>query len=493
MSIQYNKRNVLKKELFIDNDFVEEIKGIKRMFHNPEKCAGNPVIPYDKPWEHKAAFVDTGLVLYDKEEKIFRAWYQGGKCLGKDDHSTMCYATSKDGIHWKKPSLGIIEFEGSKENNILLYEDIMMHDPSVIFDPEDTDVEKRYKVIWWGGRKGKNSREPDILGHCVAFSGDGIHWQPHPDNPVWVGDAEIANLFGLEHKEGKFIAFCSMDGYGMRVIGRTESNDFVNWQSPRLFLKSDDQDPPGTELTGLSAVDYYGSYIGMLYVIRRYPVPTRERWNQIIDWGVRNHTFHPSIAMNTGRAGKWTIHTELIFSRDGNTWQHINRKPFVPFGSEGSWDECLSLIARPLIVDNQIMFYYTGQGREENLPDERSKPTKDWPTVTGLATIRLDGFVSLDTGEQEGSVVTKPFKWDGTNIAVNADANSGYIKAEVCTRAGKPISGYTQEESRALTEDNLCQNLSWKNRADMSELKGREIKLRLLLWKCSLFSITWLR
>ena len=492
MSVQGNKENVVKKELFIDDGFIEEMKGVKRVFHSPQKCTENPVIPCDKPWENGAAFVDTGLVMYDEKEKIFRAWYQGGSCLGKDDHSTMCYAISKDGIHWEKPNLGIVKFEGSKENNILLYEDIMMHDPSVILDPRDPDAQKRYKAIWWGGRKAKGSEKEDILGHCVAFSADGIRWQPHRDNPVWVGDAEVANLFGLEHKAGKFIASCSMDGHGMRVVARTESNDFINWQSPQLLFKSGEEDPPGTELGGLSAVDYYGNYIGMLWAVRRYPVPTRKRWNEIVDWGVKNHTFHSSIALNTGKAGKWTIHTQLVFSRDGNTWQRVNRKAFMPLGAEGSWDECLQLIARPLITSDEIMFYYTGQGREENLSNERPKPIRDWPQATGLATIRLDGFVSLDAIE-EGVVVTKPFKWDGTNMAVNADASSGYIKAEVCTPQDKPISGYRQEESRSLTEDGLGQNLSWKNKIDMSELKDRQIKLRLLLQKSSLFSISWLR
>jgi hypothetical protein len=32
----------------------------------------------------------------------------------------VCYATSKDGIHWEKPELGLIGFEGSKENSTVI-------------------------------------------------------------------------------------------------------------------------------------------------------------------------------------------------------------------------------------------------------------------------------------------------------------------------------------------------------------------------------------
>src|SRR5262245_27056308 len=31
----------------------------------------------------------------------------------------LCYATSKDGITWEKPDLGLVEFGGSKKNNII--------------------------------------------------------------------------------------------------------------------------------------------------------------------------------------------------------------------------------------------------------------------------------------------------------------------------------------------------------------------------------------
>ncbi len=275
------KAPATRKWLFLDDHFVEEMSGLARSFCEPVKCPDNPVIRVDRPWERDAAFVDTGLVIYDEDEDLFKAWYQGGEGYGPDDKSNMCYATSTDGIKWDKPSLGVVEFEGSKENNMSLMPTCMMHDPAVIIDYKDDDPQRRFKLTWWGGRKDESQKDGWLLGHCVAFSPDGIHWTEHPDNPVWVGDPEGATPIGSERREGKLVVYVTPDGYGMRVVARAESDDFVSWDlPPKLVFQSDDQDPPGTEMSGMAAVDYYGTYVGMLWVIRNLPSFTREGWRE---------------------------------------------------------------------------------------------------------------------------------------------------------------------------------------------------------------------
>lgn len=140
------------KHLFIDDRFVAETSGLTRRFHEARKCDRNPVIRADRPWEKDAAFIDSAMVVYDEAAGRFRAWYQGGACYGPDDGSNMCYATSADGIGWHKPSLGVVDFEGSADNNIVLAATCMMHDPAPIIDPADPDPLRRYKAVWWGGR-----------------------------------------------------------------------------------------------------------------------------------------------------------------------------------------------------------------------------------------------------------------------------------------------------------------------------------------------------
>ena len=355
------------KHLFIDDRFVAEASGLTRRFHQARKCDRNPIIRADRPWEKDAAFIDSAMVVYDETAGRFLAWYQGGACYGPDDGSNMCYATSPDGIDWHKPSLGVVEFEGSTDNNIVLAATCMMHDPAPIIDPADPDPKRRYKAVWWGGRRDASQEGGWLLGHCVGFSADGIRWQEHPDNPVWVGDAEVAVPFGLERTAGRLVMYSSADGYGMRVTARSESDDFVRWDLPPApVFEPDDDDPPGTEAAGLAATDYEGTHIGMLWVARNLPEPGREEWRRIIDRNRRQGFFGPPIEMNNVRCRE--MHTELVASRDGVRWDRIHREPLIPLGPEGSWDETLLLAARPLVHGDEIYLYYTGYGRATPTP-----------------------------------------------------------------------------------------------------------------------------
>src|ERR1051325_4494898 len=78
------------------------------------KHPGKPVLPIGKagdPDEKRAYFF--GTVLHVDGE--YRMWYSG-----HDGHKRqVCYATSKDGIAWEKPKLGLVEYQGGKQNNLV--------------------------------------------------------------------------------------------------------------------------------------------------------------------------------------------------------------------------------------------------------------------------------------------------------------------------------------------------------------------------------------
>jgi len=484
------KDRLVAKMLFLDDRFIEEMSGLTRRFHQPVKCARNPVIRADRSWEGQAAFVDTGLVIYDQRERLFKAWYQGGACYGPDDGSNMCYATSSDGIQWDKPSLGQVEFEGSRDNNIVLMARCMMHDPAPVIDRLDGDGRRRFKAVWWGGREDGSQKDGWLLGHCVGFSPDGICWNEHPDNPVWPGDGEVAVPFGLERQTGRFLMYSSADGYGMRVTGRSESDDFVHWDlPPDLVFRSDDLDPPGTEIGGLCGIDYDGVILGMLWVIRNLPPFTAEQWQEIVDRNIRQGFLGPPIALNATRCR--IMHTELAASVDGVGWRRVCRQPFIPYGPQGSWDECIALAARPLVANDRIYIYYTGQGRTVETPDCRKpQPIADWPVETGLATLRLDGFASLDAGAASGAVMTKDFRLGVTALFINVDASGGSVRVEVLDRRGRPIPGFTADQAAPITGDQLRAKVAWASGVDVRGLCGRRVKVRLLLENARLYSIS---
>src|SRR5881409_645050 len=150
------------RQLFIDDAVVAEMHGASRIFHQPRKHPGNPVLSGERPWEGK--MVEVGTVLYDEEERIFKMWYgalemhyempprpfdQYDNLLRASKYRETfrpCYATSKDGIHWDRPELGFVEFEGSKRNNLLAGGGF----GSLFKDAREKNPARRYKLAtYW--------------------------------------------------------------------------------------------------------------------------------------------------------------------------------------------------------------------------------------------------------------------------------------------------------------------------------------------------------
>lgn len=477
------------KMLFIDDRFIAGTN-LERVFMTPEKHPANPVIRADKPWEKDAAFVDSGLVIYDEEDNLFKAWYEGGACYGPDDGSLMCYAYSADGVNWIKPELGLIDFNGSRANNIVLQAQCMMHDPSPIIDPVDPDPSCRFKAVWWGGRKDESQPNGWLLGHCVGFSPDGIHWTEHPDNPVWRSDAEVAVPFRIEHKGGRYLMFCSADGYGKRITAYAESDDFVHWELPPIpVIQGDDDDAPGTEVGGITGIDYYGTYLGFIWGILNLGGITREEWNEIIDRNKKQGYLGYPIELNNTRCR--IMYTELITSLNGKEWQRIHRQHYIPMGGEGEWDETICLAGRPIVVNDKIYIYYTGMGRAKQTPGAPPEKLGQWNVDTGLATLRLDGFACLEAKQDERILVTKPFRHNGTDLLLNLDAPNGSVVVEVVGEDGQPVQGFARKDALMISGDHLRAEAAWAGNAELRNLGGREISLRVYARQARLYSLTF--
>ena len=137
-------------QLFLDDELFDKIQGLERIVNQPVKHHLNPILTYDKPWEGNCV-IAWGSVLYDNDQKIFKIWYEVYKKFptGDDWNTLLCYATSRDGIVWEKPELGLIEFHGSKANNIVFPpKRIYFDSPTVFADPHPTD-QSRYRMIYY--------------------------------------------------------------------------------------------------------------------------------------------------------------------------------------------------------------------------------------------------------------------------------------------------------------------------------------------------------
>ena len=95
-------------QIFVDDDMIAAKEGVMRRSHACKKLPA-PVMRAEASWEHDGddhRIYVYGTVLRDEKTGQFRLWYNRG-------HRTLL-ATSKDGVNWERPSLGVWEFEGSK-------------------------------------------------------------------------------------------------------------------------------------------------------------------------------------------------------------------------------------------------------------------------------------------------------------------------------------------------------------------------------------------
>jgi len=475
------------KQFFIDDFIVEELQGLERVLHEASRHPDNPVLWGEHPWELMGTWI-YGTVLRDEEAGQYRMWYNTN--AGPSEGSLVCYATSEDGIHWHKPELGIVDFRGSKANNIVWatgYWDAYC--PSLIYDPRDPGPNRRYKLYTWDAQpKGKHpwpgfptspvDRAQACAGMWLAVSPDGIHFSPYGEEPLVTEIGDVLPTVYDEQQE-RFVSFTKLhdvregeEPSRRRAVGMSTSPDGLHWSTPRLVLTPDEEDDAQVramggeraEFYGLSGFPYEGIYLGFLWV------------------------FHiAGFEIQPGKGRGWDdgpLDIQLAYSRDGETWHRaFSREPIVPTRPVGNFDHSVgAAVNRPFLTDDEIWVYHSGSNVTHGI---------DFPPgymAIGLAKFRRDGFVSLGCGPVEGTLLTKPFTLEGEALEFNLDAGRGYAKAELSRPDGTPIDGFRAEDCDVMTEDRVRYTVSWKGRSDLSALQGQEVRLRVMLRHANLYA-----
>ena len=460
-----------RKYLFIDDQVIDETVDVTRTLNQPAKYVGNPVMISLYPWEGRVTLYGT---VWRDEDGGFRMWYQGYggmgiPTMGTDQSGfrtkgfdpatllyTIGYATSSDGVFWERPNLGLVEYNDSTDNNLVLLDAAFAN---ITKDDRDLDPDKLYKALFY--ESADFAGTPNIGdGVSVAFSPDGLRWAKYEGNPVISRSSDSHMLLGWDDLHDTYVAYCRPsvhEGNMTRRIGRSVSDDFVDWTDPEDVLVPDEHDPPGLQFYGMPVFKYEDLYLGQLFA---YHTPPEE----------------PQIRF----AG--TIDVQLAVSRDGIAWQRAgDRRPFIPNGPPGSIDAGEVYTARaPVIVGDELWFYYSAGASEHGITG-RSGPIC-------LAKLRLDGFVSVDAGDETGTLVTKPFRCDGGPLSINASARDGLVSVAVLDEAGVQYEGFSRQDCAPFDSDSVRHVVTWREKGSLDELKGRDIRLKFYLRSASLYS-----
>ena len=448
-------------QLFVDDYLIDEKINITRVYHPFTKYEGNPLLIADRPWEGRTSYV-YGTVLPKEQGEGYRMWYQGW--TGKE--YTNLYATSIDGLDWRKPELGIVDFNGSALNNIFLRRTKEDHLPQVIYTPWEKDPDRRYKLINYDyGRTKPNNL---VSGFWGAYSEDGIHWMDVDKNPVLIDPGDVGNFVWDAHAKryiGYPKVFAPVRGFNRRCVGVTATTDFERWPSAQLILvpdKADDYWISGgnqrTEFYGLTAFPYQSAYIGFLWI------------------------FHITDGKNDG-----PIFCELVSSRDGINWMRqeaLNGKrlPILPTGPKGAWDAGMVFTTNhPLVEGNRIKMWYGGSSATHSGREDSAR------SGIGMATLRKDGFASLDACATEGIVTTKRLKNVHGIFRVNANAAEGWLKVELLDANGKVLPGFSRNECNPAKVDDTNIQVTWQRHKEIPAITGG-IYIRFILKNASLYS-----
>ena len=468
------------RQLFLDGHGVAGIDNLTGTMHQPEK-KGAVIRNFD---QHGIA-VQT--VIRDPDSGIWKAWCSPPV----DAPSAAAYWESDDGLHWRKPIVGRVEYRGSKENNLVdidLGKDTGNFGPgAVVYDPNDPDPDRRYKCA--------------LPPHGFGVSPDGVDWT---GIPIYVRN-EDSWTFALDQRDGLFILLMREGGREDRRVILSTSTDFEHWTEPELVFRADDLDQKiGRETAERHLHDptlqtpefsIPATYNAQAYWMRMFryeslyvalPMLYYRSGEVPGDWeGFQSLDLSPRVRRRIAR-GDWTgVHViQLACSRDLKSWDRLgDRAPFIgPSTLGGGAYDTLGtyLLPEPVVHGNELWFYYTGSKSYAIISEDKLDQT-----AVCLAVLRRDGFMSLDADNGEGAVTTRPFEVPDGRLSVNVDAADGELSVEVLESGGRVVAS-----AAPVVGDRPDTAVRWEH-GDLSRWVGTQVSLRFRLRSARLYSY-WL-
>lgn len=450
---------------FLDPTFVAKSEGTALHVNPPHQR--DVVIKPDKPWEQ--LMISFYCSVLDDGGKL-RLWYI---CRDKDNQPNVAYAESTDGVTWTKPNLGIVDYHGSKDNNLV---GITSLEGNVFKDPNAPPAE-RYAYV----------THLITEGMVRFYSSDGLHWR-RDDAPLMKFGADTQNITLWDTALGKYVIYLrgwrhpsTKERY--RVLVRAETSNLTtpfaieptgkSWhpwgkdktavigdEFPTIFA-ADDRDPPNSDVYNLSAV--------------LYPPDTR------------CYLGFPSMFQRDRNASDGRLEVQFTASTDGIHWHRYDRAAYCPLGLEDSDDASMTFMGAGMVVRGDELWQY-GTGFRSRHGDKEAR-IKQTDGVIVRYVQRLDGFVSLDFGDAIGRAVTKPVKVEGTLLHLNLDSGAlGAMRVGLLDAKHQPIAGFSTDDCHVLRTNSTHAEVTWANATDLSALQGQEVRLVFQGSRARLFS-----
>ena len=440
------------RQLFVDELLIEALSDASLRLHEPVHREN--VLYLDRPWEGEESWCP--IVMRDGDR--YRMWYRGGGDGGPGQQSFTCYAESQDGVEWHRPSLGIHEFGGSKDNNIC----ISTPDANnvAVFRDEQPGVPdaERYKAAGrWGG--GSPSR---IYG---LVSPDGVRWEMAPDGPLIVApeddphfDSPVGAFWdpAAEHYAIYARGWEPPGRTRIRAIRRSISKDFTDW-SPWEYITINSGETWEHHLYTNSGHPYYRAPYYLMFPKRFVTDRTR-----FAEWPYPGQS-----------------DVILLASRDGLRFTQLFKEAFLRPGLDSkNWHERSIFIGACVVqtAPGEMSMYSVQNYRTASLHFRR-------------LTLREDGFVSVNAPYRGGELLTKPFTFQGSKLELNYSTSAvGSVRVEIQRPDGVAAEGFALDACEEIFGDEIERAVAWQGRTNVSAVCDEPVRLRFVMSDADLYA-----
>ena len=478
------------RQLFLDERLLDptQSRDVTQTLNPPQDI--RRVLKPDQPWEalgfiFYCSVVDDGGTL-----KL----YHGSYDAEKKKHFSL--ATSTDGIHWKRPELGLREFQGSTKNNILPLDAVEV---SVFLDPH-SPPEKRCRLLFTS-----HWPDPARAGVYAASSPDGIHWNVTPERMLpFVPDSQPSAFW--DESLQKYAIYLRAWNPHLRAVSRMAVDDLESpwpydhsvppyfvWGKDKIptfshewpvVMGPDEDDPPNVQLYTSVAMRYPfapDAYLAFPAAFLNFKGP---------EWKDR------AVSTSDG-----TFDVQLATSRDGITWKRW-RQPYVSAGLHDELDLRLVSMGTGMVRRGSWLHqYFVGWPHTHGQPgiwDHDPSTRAAWmkKDLGGIycATQRVDGFVSLDAGPAGGTLTTRPLVFKGERLCLNIHvAGGGSVRVALLGTDGSPLPGFTADDCEIINADSINHEVRWKQGSAVGVHAGKPVRVRLIMCNAKLYALQFSR
>lgn len=450
--------------LFLDPEALSEAVGVRLAIQPPRR---EIVHAERKAWDRM-----TGLYLTVLDEgSRLRLWYG---CRANREHQGVALLESADGVNWERPNLDLVEFEGSRSNNLTTLDSMA---GTVFRDPHaPAGLPYAYVANCFGE------------GLFVYRSADGARWT-RDARPLLEFEFDSQNVAMWDQLSGQYLLFLRawLEGLksvrrrkvacltaaridapldlspksGRRQPGMVRKPHLVD-EAPLVFA-CDERDPPETDAYTMVPLRYpldprYWLSFPTLY--RHFAEPESEPFR------------------NDGR-------TEVHFAAgtDPLRWQRFDRAAYAAPRT----GECMQYMGQGMVVRGDECWQYGIAFRTSHGDVEGRHAAGDG--VICRFVQRIDGFVAAEAGDSEGLMVTKPVPCSGGRLLLNIDTGGlGDARVELRDESGRPLEGFGFDACADLRANATGLLVVWTTGAKLAALRGRSVRLAVRMRQSKLYS-----